>query len=847
MAWWDKYTDQGAAPNAAPAGQSPAGAPPAAAAPAANWWDKYADQSATGGTVPGLGAALAYGESRANPPSTWDTIGKALVAPGVPSGAPSGRPPPAETPTVQFDLPSAVQGLLEMENAADPAIGGRYLHGAVPVEMDPERQSRVDRLKQLGWASVLNQTDEGLWDSIRAIYPDAELYHDTIPNPDFPDDPTKATHNPIVVVNGQGFYLNRPGVDATDVARYGPSAIAGIGIGGAAGGVARGLLPRMALVGAGEAGLSAALDKSAQWTGSEQPISGERMEWAAAGGAAGEGIGWLVGSLMRRFGSSAVRTTVNPATGQPTLQWSPEAQAAIQAMNIDPTALSQAWVAQFQKTANRTLLPDEAARLSDLTTLPEPIPYSRGDITRLPSDQMTEDLMRKGAFGEWAQRRFNTLRAGQNTALGANADAIGSQIAGGALGESGSGGALASYTLTRLRDAMKARTDALYTAARASEHGGIDIATGRGLAFDLGNGRRVPDLIAHAPRAQAMLAEFQDLLTRAGEGEVTIRAMMDWRRRLTTLASATRDDADAMALGDIRRTFDEKIQQMVDASMLSGDAASVQRWMDAIGSRREMGRLFEGDDLIERLTTMKQRGGGYELAVPPSQAANEIFGPAGLAAGDINLARDLTRLRDVLRGPPMLSAVAKEEGEAAWNALRGEAFDRLIRRAAGPYEDETARRAFSGAGLARAIDNVMQTNPQLMRVLFSAEELAQLEQLKRAALAVTTTARGGQNFSNTTPAAARLFSEILAGPFKKIGAALFGPNSWLGAVPYGVGPLTAGTVGGVRAGSRLGGGVVTQPMGIAGWLGGVTGTPLLTSQFEAELEALKARQAQSGQ
>lgn len=741
-----------------------------------------------------------------------------MLLPGLP-GAPGALPDvgarrphaddPAPPSATQADLPSIVRGLQEMEYAADPALQAYDLSA---TEMTPDRQARLDRLRRLGWASVLNQTDEGLFESVKAIYPDARLLRDD-------------RNNPYVVVNGKAFYLNPPGTDAVDIARYGPSTLAGVLAGAGVGSAVPRLLPRMLAVGATEAGLSAGLDAGAQGLGSKQPVDLGRMGWAAGGGALGEVAGSAIAALIRRYGAGAARTVVNPTTGQPTVQFSPEAAAALRAADVDPSQISAEWLAQFQRDANNTLLPAEAGRVADLTTLPYPIPYSRGDITRLPADQMVEDLMSKGSYGEAAQRQFRGLREQQQDALAQNAYELTRRTGGpGAAGQPGIGAQLASETLNRLKAQMKAEVDALYDAARATS-GGIDVQTGRGMAFDLGSGRDVGLFLPHAPRARATLEQFQDIVTRAGNGEIPVATLHGWRRALSTLERVQSDPTEIAAFAAIRQNFDDAMQRMVEGALIRGDDATVQAWANAVGGRRELGKLFEGGDLVERLTSTEYRSGRRVLVVPPDQAANAIFGLKGLGVGQMNLARDLARLRDVLRGPPMASEAAKAEGEAAWNALREEAARRLLLGASeGPYNMSTVARSFSGANLASAIDTAMSTNPSLMRVLFTADELAQLQQLKRAALAVTTSVRGGQNTSNSGPAIARMFQDMLSAPLRKIVGGLFGPNSILAQVP--LGGVASNIVGTMRASSRIGGPVTTLPAPAGGLVGAIAGSPL---------------------
>lgn len=641
--------------------------------------------------------------------------------------------------------------------------------------------------------------DEGFTNILQQSYPDAKFSQDKF-------------GNVIMSRNGENYYVNRPGLDSGDIMRLLPNLAGGLGVGRVAGRVVTGTLPRMAAVGAGEAAYSGATDLAAQAAGSGQPIDFNKMLLAGGLGVVGEGIGAGLSKIANSLGTRAAQIVQGPNGAS--IQLAPEMIDAIRKAGIDPAQLTDDWVRRFQAESQKALSGEQAARFTDLQTLPTPVPATRGDITRTAPDQMFEDQALKGSFGERPAGVIQGMRGRQEDALRQNVEQIQGRLSGTgvpAVVEPGQGGALASDTLNQMRDAAKRGVDQAYDAAReGGGQAGIPRENVAGMAHSVQGA--AADFVGFTPKAEALGAELRNLSTAGGDADVTVRSMFDWRRRASTLGRTTTDPAEATAIGRMVRQFDDEMKVAVDQQLIRGDAEAVGRWLDANNMRREFGKLYEGDDLVQRLTTREPRSGQMQLVVPADEVANEIFGRAGLKLGDKNLTRDLVRLRSVLG-----------DNSEAWNALREESFLRLFRSTEGGYGGSTTQRSFSGAKLATALDNALERSGPLMRVLFKPEEIAQMQQLKRAALAVTTSTKGGQNFSNTASAAASIMQNTLGKLISAIGgkAGLILANTPILKATYNVGqgiktqaraPL-GGTAQPARlpyAGAGIGGGTLSQ-------------------------------------
>jgi hypothetical protein len=259
-------------------------------------------------------------------------------------------------------------------------------------------------------------------------------------------------------------------------------------------------------------------------------------------------------------------------------------------------------------------------------SLPVRPPLSLGDLTGAPGQQMAENALRRGVDGDAAAGVVQAFDAGQDAALRANVDPFNSgrgaitDLIAGAAHEAGAGGKMASDKLN---------------------------AMGRGGLWRKGG----------SDRPRAVRRPDQDLephpVERRGRGGSGARGEVrdGWVYR------------ERLEKGPVRRRPEGH-----------------RRLADAIGKRAAMGKLFEGDDLIEALTERVQRGGGSTLKVDPEEATNYILGRSALGfLGKRNLGRDLKRLQGVL---------GKDSDE--WNALRSEAFMRIGARRRGRPE---ARRA----------------------------------------------------------------------------------------------------------------------------------------------------------
>lgn len=554
--------------------------------------------------------------------------------------------------------------------------------------------------------------------------------------------------NPIITFKGKDYYVNRPGASGADaattmgqIAMYTPATRVGM---------AAGPLLGTALAAGGAAGTSVASDAAAQAMGSEQPVDLQRAAVAAAGGAAERLAGPLfdrVATFLRaRFGADEI---IDRATGQLT----PRARAALQEAGIDPASIGDDFADQFARRA-REMADDPvmAARVAEAESLPVPVRMTQGQASGLPDEQMFENLAEKGSYGPQARDVLRGARAETREGLAGNVAAIQQRLGGGqaAVAQPGQGAQRAQTALSGMRGAEKQAVDEAYDAARASSAAIPPQPVGETAAAARARVTGDHDLLG-LPRTTRLLDQL-DELTALPEGateapDVAVRRLFDWRKRATS-AKATGGE-EAVALGKAIREVDAFLARAADEALVSGDEASIGLFRDAIRRYRDFASRFKGGDLIEKLTSLDQRSGARQLVVPPDQAANVVFGSSRLFGG-ANTARDLARLRDVLGAD-----------SPQWLQIREEAWMRLVRAGEGAINPTTSLPEFSGVKFARAVDNALTDDQAVMRALFSDEELGLIQQFKRVAARATGTVKGGDNFSNTTPALANIVQNLM--------------------------------------------------------------------------------------
>lgn len=301
---------------------------------------------------------------------------------------------------------------------------------------------------------------------------------------------------------------------------------------------------------------------------------------------------------------------------------------------------------------------------------------------------------------------------------------------------SGSAGHAVHTRLNGEFDAAKAHVNNLYDAAREARPDGAQLIGEAKPAF----GQSLREAMAEfdpqdVPRVARQIDGFDSLKT------ATARDLFEMRARVGKLR-ASADPVEGEAASTLVKALDSAMDQGLESGAFTGDPSVVAQWREAVAARRQMGKEFEGKDLIHALTKRVYRGGERTNAVAGEDASNAIFGRSGVTAKP-NAVRDLTRLRD------RLGAKSPE-----WGAVQGEALSRVVGKEAGSER------------FGQSWDRFATQSPELANLLLAPEAQARLT-TSRAAIGDATRAReafsSGEGDVFNASVSARHVRERLAG------------------------------------------------------------------------------------
>lgn len=578
-------------------------------------------------------------------------------------------------------------------------------------------------------------------DILRNHFPEAQIEQDS------------HGHHMVSFPSGK-YYLNRPGLSPRDITKPVFQGAAYLAATQGAGKLvpAQSLLGQSAVVGGAAGATSLGFDAGASAAGSEQGLNVPQA-----------GVNAVLGGLFE-----VARPLITPIwralTAKGTVPDVPQARAALVDAGFNPEELTDEAVDYFIKQANTSISPRAAATVAEANTLPVKVPLKQGQITGSSRQQMTEDLMEKGAFGDAAENIMKGRTSQTQEAIRENIPAIQQRLGGGQVVQRGEGAAAAQRALVAKNDRLSQAISEAYEAARATKGATIPGHTAGSLYDDVA--ASADDFIPHTKVAQKELAKLKGIIQGNArkstildangapieavphQTAADIKKLYDWRRRVSSLARNTSDRTESKALAEMRKQFDRNMKTVLDGDLMQGNAKAIKAWRKAIRMRAVRGNMFESGDLVSSLVETEYKGGGLRLKVAPEAAGNYILGKSDLGIiSRPEMTRELYKLRKVL-GPK----------SPEWNAIREEVFLRIAAAGEGGYV--SGARQFSGAKLLKAWSELTRKNHEVMRVLFSTEESKLIAQFARVAARATNPAKGGANNSNTGPALANTLQRV---------------------------------------------------------------------------------------
>ena len=406
---------------------------------------------------------------------------------------------------------------------------------------------------------------------------------------------------------------------------------------------------------------------------------------------------------------------------------------------------TQAWRDDLFRrvTGGETFDALEAARLADANTLPGPdVPMTRGSISGQPGDQLYEDQIRKGVFGQEAATGLSEFDNLTGDALEDNLTEMQRVIAGDSpIVNRGEGAALVQETLSGQKRQAKDQVKDLYdTAKTEGADARLENISPESLIYPSDPGAQSPPILtafadsmesylknnfaeSDLVGASELLKEFRNKV--GGETPATVTQLMLWRQKLNSGNPGT---ADSVARGKMKKMFDDHFEQAMQNDLISGSPEAVASWKEATNNFKDFARTWNSKDLVDRIT--KTRLGvddSVELIVAPADAANYIFNVSNLG---FSTKRDLQR--DMLKMKKLLP-------ESDFNLLKQELFIRMVDSGRMPNN------ALSGAKFRSGIEKMIRENSAVLNAAFPKEQVDMIRQFGRVADMANNTARNNSN------------------------------------------------------------------------------------------------------
>lgn len=582
----------------------------------------------------------------------------------------------------------------------------------------------------LSFNSALPRNLAGQIDIIQKIIPKSEMTSDKHGNIMIrvPDGKFKGTH-----------YLNKPGLSYNDLQGVTVEAVFQLPmmkvLNTAAGVLASGKLfgfaARVTGTGAGGGAGSILRDIAANAAGSEKtPIDLDHALLSAAFGAVGESAIAFLPVAAKALGKVLKKDTM----------WKDGAltQAgtrAVERLGIDPKMVTPSFVRDFNTARAGGASEAQAGRIAEAQTLDQviaggaPVTLSEGQASGLAAKQIPEYAALRGGLGDEAEATARAFANRQSEALLQNRRAIESGLRGDGGPPQAQAGAGAVITQEALAAEALAAKEGVRSAYRAVEESSGTLGNVGVMQIKR---RMEAALESYSPASapvtyQIVQREMVDVLASA-EGQLTratVQKLENVRKRLT--AQRAGGGPDNAAAGSAVAAYDDAFFDMVQQGLIRGDDGI----LEALKGARKLNEIYKikfGDnaqDLVSRIVTRGRtvdEGGAPvygELAMEPEKVASLLLGSSKLGA---NTSKVLERIKNVLG--------VESEG---WKALKGEAWFKLFASQEGRG---AGAMSFSPQKYKSALDEAVRNNPEMMKVLFTTQEMAQMQALKRVSQSI---------------------------------------------------------------------------------------------------------------
>jgi len=527
------------------------------------------------------------------------------------------------------------------------------------------------------------------------------------------------------------------------------------------GGKIAGPVGSMLMAGVGGAGGSVVQDNLAAGAGSKRGIDIQNALLSGAFGIGGDLAGRLLAPVFRRLFKS------NDIT--PEGRISEKAQDTLDRMGVDTDQVTPEWAKQFIE-AQKVLDTPEAAAYANAESLPVPVKLTRGDVSRNIEDMRVEQNARRGNLGPDAGEIMNRVRTEQNEQILANQQAITNQMGTGKELAPNQGVANVGKILEEQATRLKAKGSAAY---KIASEAGANLKSAGVKNFLNTAKQTLKKEFPSSSRRNEVNAEINELLNdlpqmdfitnKAGQTTdnfIEANRLEAFRQDLLAIQRGLPEGSPQKPVfGSLINQLDDFTEGAFDAGLVTGDTAALEKFKQARGIWRKLRTKYEG----------KEAGKIYDII----QAVRNGDANANVA-NIIFDAQAIGMKKGALQAVKKMKEILGADSEAFKN-LKEDAVLRLFNsNTKGNQLGQNMETMFSGNKFATSVNAAMKDAPELMKEIFTKEELALINQFK----SVTQRATNLRNeivSPNSGDAPLQFMREFLSragGPFGRIAQGL---------------------------------------------------------------------------
>jgi hypothetical protein len=379
---------------------------------------------------------------------------------------------------------------------------------------------------------------------------------------------------------------------------------------------------------------------------------------------------------------------------------------------------------KMNELVSKQVNPNTASSFGLSKGLPEPIPLTRGEMSGNKAQQVFENQIEEGVFGDGAgMNAMTVLRQKQREAIDANIPKLQEEVAGGnpLIGRNDMGEDV-QKALDLKKTAEYDQADQLYIDARSTQPVFVN-------ADDVTN--------VHTKMLEAFESDFGDLLAPTTfkfiekfEKAGTIREMFDIRKKLSTLSNSSSDGTERGASGRIVSILDEeldKISTRILGEKWNGKVIpdNIAKWFEAIKGYKDYSNKWN-NGILDVIT--KNRNGKFDISA--ESVANKIFNMSAVSwAGKPNFLRSLNELKDNL-------------DPTDWNKIQQEGFIRLL-------DMGQKGKDFSGTTFLKNFEDLKRKAPKVLNILFGEDMISRITQFSKIAEKATSGAKNTSRSSSS--------------------------------------------------------------------------------------------------